>query len=114
MSDEKKVKASKVVMAKTLAKISLIEVPLFMLRRGLKQIKGKNALQNTGKIIVLDWDETICKVNTAEELLKAKYGNKLGHEKYEYFRGLVKQGKASLEEAMLLGAELLGAEAPRV
>ena len=101
--DEVNKRAQKMAQAKLLA-----EKTYFSLRRGLNAVRPTRFWKNTDSIILIDWDETLSRVNTFEELFKLKLGAKKGLARYNYYRTLVKNGNCSLSQAAISGhAELV-------
>lgn len=104
--NNKKIASTKVFAQ--LARIALFETPRFLLRRGVKRsLRRKRTLQEASNVVLIDMSGTLCKTDTSEEMLNLMFGEPKGSELYKQYREQVKQGKLSMEEAMLQGANKL-------
>ncbi len=87
---------SKTTIVKMLGKIAFVDVPASIIAKA-----GRRISPGSGKVIMLDLDETLLKTNSSFELLAQVVGENKAMERYQYYRSLVKNGKMSLQDAQL-------------
>ncbi|MFH1234352.1 MAG: HAD family hydrolase [Candidatus Diapherotrites archaeon] len=91
-------------MAKALGRLAG-EAALFAGRRAGNRSGLRGALRRTGKIAVIDMDETLLTANTILEIFKLKFGEAEGTRIIKGYMNLVKKGHCSSDQALLMGYE---------
>lgn len=74
----------------------------FFIRRLVNFLKNKKSMEKLGKIIVIDFDQTLCRTNSIEEFFRLKLGERAGYLRWRHYLNMFKWEKYTMEEIKYL------------